>query len=182
MLSIYLHVSFDMFKCTRIFIHTVLLEIHVRFHVLFYSNLSFLSPFFNFFSRSQIGKTLGLNWEKKILFCIGNGAEFRPQIRQIKSPDIPHASRSLLWIRFVAVAFQSEEKVCWRRGPRVTYFGPALDPPLGGSGWKTITLVRDHEHFIPTKFRKHPSSGTVVKADYVFPYIYMHQCTPPFFA
>ena len=96
---------------------------------------------------------------------------------------IPHASRSLLWIRFVAVAFQSEEKVCWRRGPRVTYFGPALDPPLGGSGWKTTTLVRDHEHFIPTKFRKHPSSGTVVKADYVFPYIYMHQCTPPpFFA
>ena len=32
----------------------------------------------------------------------------------------------------------------------------------------------DHEHFIPTKFRKHPFRGSVVKADYVFPYIYMH--------
>ena len=31
-----------------------------------------------------------------------------------------------------------------------------------------------HEHFIPTKFRKHPSSGSVVKADYVFPYNNMH--------
>ena len=39
------------------------------------------------------------------------------------------------------------------------------------------TLVRDHEHFIPSKFRKHPLSSSVVnmvKADYVFPYIYMH--------
>ena len=52
----------------------------------------------------------------------------------------------------------------WRRsflkkGTPVTYFGPALDPPLGGSGWKTTTLVRDHEYFIPTKFHQNPSSG-----------------------
>ena len=56
----------------------------------------------------------------------------------------------------------------------MTYFGPALDPPLGGSGRNTLLHVRDHEYFIPTKFRKHQSSGSVVKADYVFPYIYMH--------
>ena len=30
---------------------------------------------------------------------------------------ITHASRSLLWIRFVAVAFRSEEEVFLRRGP-----------------------------------------------------------------
>ena len=42
----------------------------------------------------------------------------------------------------------------------MTYFGPALDPPLGGSGRKTTTLVRDHEHFIPTKFHQNPSSGS----------------------
>ena len=30
---------------------------------------------------------------------------------------ITHASRSLLWIRFIAVAFRSEEEVFWRRGP-----------------------------------------------------------------
>ena len=41
----------------------------------------------------------------------------------------------------------------------MTYFGPTLDPPLGGSGRKTTTLVRDHEYFIPTKFHQNPSSG-----------------------
>ena len=52
----------------------------------------------------------------------------------------------------------------WRRsffkkGTPVTYFGPTLYPPLGGSGRKTTTLVRDHEYFIPTKFHQNPSSG-----------------------
>ena len=38
-------------------------------------------------------------------------------------------------------------------------YPPPLDPPLGGSGRKTTTLVRDHEYFIPTKFHQNPSSG-----------------------
>ena len=42
----------------------------------------------------------------------------------------------------------------------MTYFGPALDPPLGESGRKTTTLVRVHENFIPTKFHQNPSSGS----------------------
>ena len=42
---------------------------------------------------------------------------------------IPHASTSLLCIRFVFVAFQSEEEVRWRRGPPVTYFCPAWIRP-----------------------------------------------------
>ena len=42
----------------------------------------------------------------------------------------------------------------------MTYFGPALDPLLGGSGRKTTTLVRDHENFIPTKFHQNLSSGS----------------------
>ena len=41
----------------------------------------------------------------------------------------------------------------------MTYFCPALDPPLDGSGRKTTTLVRDLEYFIHTKFHKNPSSG-----------------------
>ena len=41
----------------------------------------------------------------------------------------------------------------------MTYFGPTLDPPLGGSDQKTTTLVRDHEYFIPTKFNQNLSSG-----------------------
>ena len=51
---------------------------------------------------------------------------------------------------------------------------PVYPPNFVAGGIKTTTLVRDHEHFIPTKFRKHPLSGSVVKADYVFPYMYMH--------
>ena len=42
----------------------------------------------------------------------------------------------------------------------MTYFGPALDPPLGGSRRNTTTPVRDHEYFIPTKFHQNPSSGS----------------------
>ena len=42
----------------------------------------------------------------------------------------------------------------------MTYFCPALDPPLGGSGRKTTTLVRDHEYFMYTKFHQNPSSGS----------------------
>ena len=79
---------------------------------------------------------------------------------------ITQASRSLVWIRFVAVAFRSEE-VFWRRGPPPL----ALDPPLGQN---IFMHVLGHEHFIPTKFCKHPLSSSVVKAGYVFPYIYMH--------
>ena len=63
-------------------------------------------------------------------------------------------------IRFVAVDFRSEEEVSWRRGPPVTYFCPALDPPLDGSGRKTTTLVRDLEYFIHPKFHQNPSSGS----------------------
>ena len=71
-----------------------------------------------------------------------------------------HMNRSLLRTRFVAVAFQSEEEVLWRRGPLVTYFCPALDPPLSGSGRKTTTLVRNLEYFIHTKFHQNLSSGS----------------------
>ena len=42
----------------------------------------------------------------------------------------------------------------------MTYFCPSLDPPLGGSGRKTTTLVRDHEYFMHTKFHQNPSSGS----------------------
>ena len=74
---------------------------------------------------------------------------------------ITHASRSLLWIRFVAVAFRSEEKVFWRRAPPpLDLFCLALDPPLGKYGQNIFMHVPGHEHFIPTKFRKHPLSDS----------------------
>ena len=70
--------------------------------------------------------------------------------------------------------------------PPLTYFCLTLDPPLGGYGQNILMHVQNilmhvqsHEHFIPIKFSKHPASGSVVKADYVFPYIHMHYCNPP---
>ena len=42
----------------------------------------------------------------------------------------------------------------------MTYFCPALDPPLGESGRKATTLVRNLEYFIHTKFHQNPSSGS----------------------
>ena len=60
----------------------------------------------------------------------------------------------------------------------MTYFGPALD----GSGRKATTLVKDHEHFIPTKFRKHPLSGSEVKGLLCVPmHIHALVLPPPFF-
>ena len=49
----------------------------------------------------------------------------------------------------------------------MTYFCPALDPPLGGSGPKTTILVRDLEYFIHTKFHQNPSSGSVEEVENV---------------
>ena len=42
----------------------------------------------------------------------------------------------------------------------MTYFGHALDPPLGGSGQKTTALVKDIEYFLHTKFHQNPSNGS----------------------
>ena len=83
-----------------------------------------------------------------------------------KQHFIPHVSRSLLYIRLVAVAFRSGKRSFFKKRPPtpLTYFCPALDPPLGRYGRNTLMHVRGHEHSIPTKFRKHPSSGSVVKA------------------
>ena len=74
----------------------------------------------------------------------------------------------------VAAAFQFEGEVLWRRGPSLTYYGPALDLPLGGFFQKVNTDEWGLEYFFPTKFGEYPLSDTVVKRDYVFPYIYMH--------
>ena len=76
--------------------------------------------------------------------------------------------------QFVAAAFHSEGEVLWRRGSSFTYYGPALDLPLGGFGPKVNTNERGLEYFIPTKFGEYPSSDSVVKSDYVFLYIYMN--------
>ena len=67
-----------------------------------------------------------------------------------------------------------KEKFFGERPPSLTYYGPALDLSLGGFCPKVNTNERGLEYFIPTKFGEYPSSDSVVKSDYVFPYIYMH--------
>ena len=66
-----------------------------------------------------------------------------------------YASRSILCIGCVAVAFWSEE-----RDP-VTYFCPILNPPLGRSGPNALKSALGHEFFNPTKFCKHPLRLTI---------------------
>ena len=56
----------------------------------------------------------------------------------------------------------------------MTYVAPPWMRPWTYQAKKKTTFARKHEHVIPTKFRKHPLSGSVEKADNVFPYIYMH--------
>ena len=56
----------------------------------------------------------------------------------------------------------------------MTWFGPDLDPPLAVSSQNALTHARRHEYFIPTEFRKHLTSFSVIKVHYVFLYIYMH--------
>ena len=81
-----------------------------------------------------------------------------------------NSSRSLLCIQFVTVAFWSEEEVLWRRSPSLTYSCPVLDPP-------EVDLAAKPKHMckaMSTSFLQR----FVVKSDYVFLYIYMHQCIP----
>ena len=77
-----------------------------------------------------------------------------------KQHFISHASRLLLCILFVAVAFQYEEVFEGGTPPLMTYFCLALDLPLGGYGRNILMHMRSDEHFVPTKFYQNPSSGS----------------------
>ena len=65
--------------------------------------------------------------------------------------------------------------------PLCNLFGPVLDPPRA-PGQNALKHVRDLEYFIYTKFHQSLSNSSIAKADYVFPYIYMHihKCIPFF--
>ena len=71
-------------------------------------------------------------------------------------------------------SLQCEEEFGLRKGPPCDLFCPALDPPLVGYGRNLFMHVNGHDYFIRTKCGKHPSSGSVVMADHMFTYIYMH--------
>ena len=59
------------------------------------------------------------------------------------------------------------------RWTTVTYFCLTLDRPWADMAETSFKMhVQVYEHFIPTKFPKHPLRGSVLKADYVFPYTY----------
>ena len=62
----------------------------------------------------------------------------------------------------------SEEKVFLEKGTPMTYFYPAP-----GRIWpQHLNTCVGHDIFITTEFRKHSLRDYIVKADYVFPYIY----------
>ena len=74
----------------------------------------------------------------------------------------------------------SSLKKFFEEGDPLDLFLPHPGSAPGRIWHKRPTNVKSHEFFIPTKFRKHPpSNDSAVKADYVFPYIYMHKWTSP---
>ena len=100
---------------------------------------------------------------------------FTTEWNQKQQHFITHASRSLLWIRFVSVAFRSPPPP-----PPCDLFCLTLDLLLGEYGQNIFMHVQGHEHFIHTKFRNYSWSGSVVKL-----VICSHTCTcisaPPLF-
>ena len=88
----------------------------------------------------------------------------------------PNAYRSLLYIQFIAVAFQTTlKKKSFGEGPLIDQLWPCP----GSAPWRVWPKSQYKcagflEYFIPTKFVKYPSSDSVVKADSVFQYIYMN--------
>ena len=79
---------------------------------------------------------------------------------------ITHVSRSLLWIQFFCCSLPVWRRSILKKDPPSPW--PILPRP--GSAPRQIRPnmfmhVPGHEYFIPTKFRKHPSSGYVGKAD-----------------
>ena len=84
--------------------------------------------------------------------------------KQKEQHFFPNASRSLLSIRFVAVAFRSE--VHWRSPPPMTYLAPPWIRPFANVAEKK-TLVRDLEYSIHTKVHQNPSSGSGEEVEHV---------------
>ena len=85
------------------------------------------------------------------------------RVKNLTSKWIKKITTLLLTCFWIIISVCCCSLPVWRRrflkkGTPVTYFCPALDPPLNGFGRNTTTLVRDHEYFIPTKFRQNPSS------------------------
>ena len=75
-------------------------------------------------------------------------------------------------------SFPTLKKKSFREGSLIDLLLPCPGSTPGQIDPKVNTNVLGHEYFITTKHGKYPSSDSVVKADYVFPYIYIHKCTP----
>ena len=97
-----------------------------------------------------------------------------PMKQKITIYFFPNASRSLLCIQYVAVAFPSEEEVLWRREPLEPIFAPPWIHPWADSAQESTQMCGVMSTLSLPSFGKYPSSNSVVKADYVFQYIDMH--------
>ena len=79
----------------------------------------------------------------------------------------PHASKSLLCIRFEALTLRSEEEVLFAEDDLRDLFCSYPGSTLGGSDRKIITHVRNHVYLIPTKFHQNPSNGSCEEVENV---------------
>ena len=67
------------------------------------------------------------------------------------------------------------KKNFFKKGTPVTYFASQWIRPLADMAKTSLCMSR------AMSTSPLPSFGSVVKGDFVFPYIYMHKCPPPFF-
>ena len=136
---------------------------------------AFLRPEYSFLTRGPKGHCRSPEYNERVKNLT---SEWKQKNKKLLPPCFKIIA-TCIYIRFVAVAFWAEIQVFFFKmgpppTPTTTYFCPALDPPLGIYGRNTLMHMRGHEHFILNKFRKHPSWGSEVRAEYIFPYIYMH--------
>ena len=133
----------------------------------------------NVFQMCQIYlKTRGPKWSLSLTLVQWTRQKFEYRMEP-KSTTLHPTCFKIIAMHSVCCRSLSDRRKSffWRRGPSVTYFCAcsALDPPQGRYGQNTLLHVQDHEHFIRTKFLKHPFSGSAT--DYVFTCLYMYLCT-----
>ena len=85
----------------------------------------------------------------------------RPQFDFQMQPKMKSLLSKCFWIiamhSFYYCSLPVWKRSSLKKGTWMTYFGPALDRPLGGSGCTTTTLVRNLEYFTHDKFHQNPA-------------------------
>ena len=90
-----------------------------------------------------------------------------------------HLSILFLYIFSLQVDIWNEVDISSQHLYILLYFAMPWIRPWANMAETSLFHVHGHDHFIPSTFREHPLSSSVVKAEYVFPYINFLYGKPP---